>query len=178
MATAYFLERLLDEVASRLHPRRDQDFPDMSVLLECSTPDRTEAILSGASAAAELINARIADLVVGGCARIAIPCVTAHALVDAAWLAGEVVDFRPCISEVYSNRHGTTLGVIATTGAVSTGVFEPLRDHFSFCYLPDVDQQLVMDMIYGERGLKSGVADVRCSAQSLKTVMQRLEDQA
>ncbi|MBE9506213.1 MAG: aspartate/glutamate racemase family protein [Chloroflexi bacterium] len=177
LATSYFLQRLLDEIARALHPLKDQDFPDMSVLLECSTPDRTEAILSGAPAAAKLINAALSQLVEDGCSRVVIPCVTAHALVDPTWFSNEVVDFRPCISQVYCSRHGTKVGVIGTTGTMSTGVFEPLKDRFSLCYPSDADQQLVMDVIYGEGGLKSGITDVRCAARLLETVMRRLEDQ-
>ena len=94
LATRYFINLLFEEIIQQYHPTTDQQWPDMIVLIESTVSDRTLCIKSGDCSAGERINAALSQLSEQGCSPIAIPCFTAHALIDPAYFESGALDIR------------------------------------------------------------------------------------
>ncbi len=160
-ATVYFYE----EVTAATVASSDQEHIDLVILSHASMPDRTEAILTGntAAVAAELAaDARtLGEL---GVEHIAVPCNTSHYFYDAAQAATSAsIIHMPREAVRYACAHlGTPerpvrrIGIMATDGTIRTGIYareceaagveavapSPLRQHD------------VMSLIYNE--IKAG----------------------
>ncbi len=158
-ATQHFLDVLMHELSECLDPRRDQDYPDMTILMESSMPDRTEQLLAGRTEAATRINAALAELSGQGCCPTIVTCITAHALIEPTRFETDVLDFRACLIRQNGRVHSEPLGIVATTGSVSSGVFDAIAPECEIVYPDDEHQALTMEIIYGPRGLKTAHPD-------------------
>jgi aspartate/glutamate racemase len=168
--TLYFLNRLFDSLSNTFHPKADQDYPDVSILMENSTPDRTEEIKKGGHEASQRINRAIASMILSGCDPVVLPCITAHALVEQRWFDAGVIDFRRCIIDNYESIYTDQIAVLATEGALISDVFTPLDRHFDLVYPDDAQRKKMMSVIYGPRGLKSSEIDI----DVCKTLLQNI----
>jgi aspartate/glutamate racemase len=173
-ATQHFLDVLMDELTECLDPRRDQDYPDMTILMESSMPDRTEQLLSGRTEAGARINAALSGLADQGCRPIIVTCITAHALIEPARFENGVLDFRTCLVRQNGRVHSEPLGIVATTGSVSSGVFDAISTECEIRYPDDEHQRMVMEIIYGERGLKTARPDADHCRALLDRVSEHL----
>jgi len=173
-ATQHFLDVLMEELTECIEPRRDQDYPDMTILMESGMPDRTEQLLSGGTEAGERINAALVKLADDGCRPIIITCITAHALTDPARFEDGVLDFRTCLVRQNGRVHSDPLGIVATTGTVTSRVFDAISPECEIRYPDDAHQELVMEIIYGERGLKTAHPDATYNRGLLDRVTEHL----
>jgi len=173
-ATLYFLRLLYRTLAQVLHPRQDQDYPDVSVMMENTIPDRTRSILERSEEASHRINRAIANLILTGCDPVAIACISAHALVEQRWFDAGVIDFRRSIIDQYDTHHSSVIGVITTDGALVSGLFSSLQDRFELIYPSNSMQKTVMTTIYGEQGLKDHHFNSDEVRSALETVIKDL----
>ncbi|HUU45684.1 MAG TPA: aspartate/glutamate racemase family protein [Acidobacteriota bacterium] len=176
-ATQHFMQVLLDTIARRRRPTHDQDYPDMTVFYENSTPDRTLAIKSDATEAAARINQHLAHLLSLGCHPVAVACITAHSLIEPEMFARGVLDFRDCLIRLYTELRDTAIAVLATDGSLATGVFVPLEKHFKLLYPNDTPQRSIMEAIYGPKGLKADPAGSTVCRQALDRAIAAFEAQ-
>ena len=174
LATDFFLRLLLRDICATLQPTRDQHFPDMTILMESSMPDRSAEIKGGNRLAAQRINRLIAELAENGCNPIVIPCVTAHSLVEPKWFDSAVLDIRDCIVKHTAGRGPACVGILATDGSIRSGVFAPLADKFDLVFPDRSAQEKVMSVVYRKNGLKSFSTDVRACQEGLEEVMAHL----
>ncbi|GEM_PF-2439281 len=152
LATQYFLDIFFERFVREMKPKNDQDFPDMTILMECSTPDRTTSIKNGDNQAALRINGDLARLIKDGCESIVVPCITGHSMIEDRFFERAVIDLRRAAINEFSNHRGKKVGIMATDGSIMTNVFKPLEDHFELVY-PDAElQKEVMKVIYDSKG--------------------------
>jgi aspartate racemase len=157
MATVYYMEqitRMTDASCDQEHPRIYlQSIPDL--------PDRTayilgkkkESPLPGMIRAGRELSAMGADF-------ITVPCVTAQYFYQKLQDALDIPVLPLCekIAEEVTRQRIHTVGVMATTGTMQTGVLEQsLHRHGIAVVKPSAElQNEVMQLIYGQ--VKSGAA--------------------
>jgi aspartate racemase len=108
-----------------------------------------------------------------GAQAIAIPCNTAHAFVERiqAHLRVPIVNMlsetMKWIARTYGS--GQAVGLLATSGTLQSQVYHQVARHSGVQVItPGFDYQaLVMEAIYGERGIKAGFTDGVCREQLL-----------
>jgi aspartate racemase len=176
-ATLYFMQLLMKSMAQSFHPAVDQDYPDMTVLMENTTPDRTRAIVEGTAEAGLRVNRAIAGLILAGCDPVVIACISAHALVEQRWFDAGVVDFRRCIINQFESIQTEKMAVFATEGSYRARVFEPLEEHFDLIYPGENHRKKLMSIIYGPRGLKSSESDIAFCTATLNHVVNDFHHQ-
>jgi aspartate racemase len=148
---------------------RDQDHIKMMVEQNPQIPDRTANLIgSGADPTISLL-ATCKQLEAGGANAVAIPCNTAHAFVDRIqpYLSIPIVNM---LSEVVQHVRSQMpavrrVGLLATSGTVASGVYREVAEVAGLQLLvpEEAVQDLVMQAIYGERGVKAGFTSGLCS---------------
>lgn len=148
-ASVYFYQT----ITAHTYALRDQDHIDIILISGAGTPDRSEFIL-GKSDASPLPRMKedVRKLARAGAELIAIPCNTAHYFFDEL----EKISPVPVLNIVketvtLAQKAGIhKLGILATTGTVSSGAYQRALAEAGMEYrLPcDESQQALMDMIY------------------------------
>lgn len=177
LATQYFINLLFSEIIARFEPRTDQDWPDLTILMESGVPDRTNCIATRDSSAARRINACLDRLLAENCATIAVPCFTAHAMIKPELFRCGVLDIRECAVTGLRPNKNLSLGVMATDGSVTGGVFATLADRFTILY-PDQDlQKILSTLISDPHGIKSSSCDIPRCRNDFRQVSEHLRAQ-
>jgi aspartate racemase len=178
-ATVY----LFDQVIRLTKASRDQDHITTIVYNNPATPDRTGAILGKGPSPLPTLIAGAKLLEKAGADFIMMPCVTAH------YYYTEIVKhisipFIHLLEEVlsYIRAHPGNLkkiGLIATTGTVTTGLFQNLfaANGLEIMVPGREGQELFMEAIYREDGVKSGYKE-EPKRKLLQVVQTLLEQQA
>nr|WP_296185956.1 amino acid racemase [Pseudomonas sp. UBA1879] len=152
---------------------RDQQHIKMVVEQNPQIPDRTAHLLHGETDPTLALFATCKRLESAGAEAIAIPCNTAHAFVARIQphLHIPIVNMLTQTLEWIVKTHGrsATVGLLATSGTVHSQVYQAVAGDFGVQIIvprPDY-QHLVMEAIYGERGIKAGFTDGLCKTQLL-----------
>jgi len=171
-ATVDFMRKIIRNTEAS----RDQDHLRLVVEHNPQIPDRTANLLgSGEDPTGALFEAclRLQD---SEATLIAMPCNTAHAYIDRLQprLAIPIINM---LSETvaYIERHWQgrpTVGLLATSGTIASGVYHVAAAGRRLdLVVPDAKhQQLVMEAIYGERGVKAGHVDGDCKLALLRAL--------
>lgn len=148
---------------------RDQDHIKMMVEQNPQIPDRTANLIgSGADPTISLLATR-KQLEAGGANAVAIPCNTAHAFVDRIqpYLGIPIVNMlSEVVRHIRSQSPGLgRVGLLATSGTVASGVYHEVAAAAGLELLvpEEAFQDLIMQAIYGERGVKGGFTSGPCS---------------
>lgn len=166
-ATVDFMAKLVAVTEAR----RDQDHINVLVEQNPQIPDRTENLVGDGVDPTVALYSTCKKLERGGADIIAIPCNTAHAYLDRLQRHLGI----PIISILTAATDHIRLvapdirrvGVLATNGTIRSGLYQQALqtaglDHI----LPDAPHQaLVMESIYGPRGVKAGHVDGLCKTQ-------------
>ena len=181
VAGAYLLERVLHHTPAR----KDQEHLEILLYSNPTIPDRTEDILGlGPSAEPELIRS-IQLLESTGVACISIACVTAHHYIESMRARVQppvlsiIEETAMYLDEYFPGKN--RIGLLATTGTIRAGIFQKEFDRRSLktIVLPEEAQEnLIMEAIYGERGIKSGSSDDHNGAKLLEASKMLIEDGA
>lgn len=174
-ATIDFMQKIVNNTEAR----RDQDHIRMVVEHNPGIPDRTANLIGDGEdptialyAACKRLEENDADL-------IAIPCNTAHAYVACIQphLSIPIVNMlHETVAHIVRHHpECRSVGVLATSGTVASKVYhDAIAASGLETIVPDEQHQsLVMDAIYGERGVKAGHVDGECKRQ-LRTAMEHL----
>ena len=161
-ATAYFFYKIV----SMTNAQSDENHIEIFIHNNTKIPDRTASILSKRRSPLEelLRSARILEE--AGADLIVMPCMTAHHYIQ---LLQEKID-TPILNaiELCGNYIAEkeppirNVGILATTGTIKSALFQDtlLRYGISSIVPQDALQQgLVMESIYGLRGIKAGYKD-------------------
>lgn len=140
--------------------KRDQDHFHVIIDSNAKIPDRTRAILfGGESPIPEIIKSakRLGQL---GVEVACIPCLTSHYYIKEIQ---DSVDYQilNIFEELQKYIQATypevkKIGVIATSGTVQMGLFNQYLHNTIIYPEPHVQEEKVMEAIYGEKGIKSG----------------------
>lgn len=169
-ATSYYY----DQVVKHTQAASDQEHLDMVILSCASMPDRTRAIQTGdAEELLRTMRSCTALLEQAGCAQIAIPCNTSHYFYDqiqastqipiihmpretARYAAAGAVmgerGFDPAASAGLFASPVRTVGIMATDGTVSSGVYRDACERAGVTAVapPAELQAMVMSIIYDD----------------------------
>lgn len=160
-AGARFFELIVRETAAS----RDQDHPPAIVCSLPQVPDRTEAILHGGPSPVPAIRRGLRTLERAGADFAVMTCISAHYFYPRI-AAGSRIPVLSLIEETVAALKKMrpvpkTLGLIATTGTVRSGIVARAFGAAGIEVLAPsaADQRKVMAAIYGKRGIKAGFAD-------------------
>ncbi|MRV75258.1 amino acid racemase [Duganella sp. FT92W] len=141
---------------------RDQEHVRLIVEHNPQIPDRTANLVGNGDDPTLALYSACKRLEENGAALIAMPCNTAHAYIARIQdnLAVPIVNMlEETIRHIGRHHAGhATVGLLATTGTVSSGVYHAAAQGSGFSLIvPDArHQQDVMEAIYGEHGVKAG----------------------
>lgn len=171
-ATVDFMSKIIRNTEAR----RDQDHLRLVVEHNPQIPDRTANLVGdGEDPTSALFEAclRLQD---SDATLIALPCNTAHAYIGRLQprLAVPIINMlSETIAYIEKNwRRRPTVGLLATSGTIASGMYhEAAVGRCMDLVVPDAKhQQLVMDAIYGERGIKAGHVDGECKMALLRAL--------
>lgn len=177
-ATVYMLARIIEQTDART----DQEQLETIVHSNPHIADRTAAILhNGPNPAPEMLrSARLLEN--AGADTIVIPCMTAHYFISE--IQGKIgIPIVHAIEETanFIKRQHTaaaTVAIMASSGTISSGLFQKALEERGLGTLVLGEQsqnELVMEAIYGERGIKAGNRDEEVLALLVKAA-NRLVD--
>jgi len=157
---------LFHRIISYTNAAKDQDHIEILIVNDPKIPDRTKSIQEDSvDAYYEKLLTNAKKLVHTGADFLVIPCNTSH-----FWLSKLENDISvPILNMIqgtkeYVEKNYSTaknLGILATDGTIKSKLYESYFDTYTITTPnPDV-QQRVMDLIYGENGIKAGSIDER-----------------
>lgn len=163
-ATVDFMQKVIRNTCAG----RDQDHIRLIVDHNPKIPDRTASLVGDGTDPTLALYSACKRPEANGMALIVIPCNTAHAFGPRLepGLAVPIVNMlHETVRQLreYCAGHAT-VGLLATTGTIRSRVCHDAAAGEDFdLIVPDQQhQQLVMDAIYGERGVKAGFVDGAC----------------
>lgn len=175
-ATVDLFQKIIDATPAQA----DQQHLKLIIYNDPTIPDRTRAILGkGASPLPKLLSAA-RGLIEIGAEILAIPCNTAHFFVPALQRSLPVPFVHmpdEVASQIRDEYSGVDkVGLLATDGTIAAGVYESALEKQGLSLLnPDaVDQRKVMEIIYGNEGVKAGTV-ARWQCDELLQVIAGLE---
>lgn len=145
--------------------QRDQDHLPLVIYNLPSVPDRSKALLEGGEDPTPHLLRGAQFLESAGVDVWGMPCVTAHYFIERV-LARISVPFVSIVDAALQHAQGEypslrTVGLLATSGTIRTGIFARVFAARGYRVLTpaEQDQNLVMETIYGRRGIKAGFTD-------------------
>jgi len=157
LATKVFFGMIIDNTDAHC----DQEHINMIILNHSTTPDRTEALLSGDTGF--LFDSLLSDCVFlekSGASHIAIPCNTSHAFLDKlqANIGIPIINMiHEAVGDIVSDKgKGVKVGVLATDGTINIGLYqEEMQKQGLIPFIPSAEnQKRIMRIIY--EGIKNG----------------------
>lgn len=155
---------LYDSIIKKSPAQSDGEHIEIIIHNNPKIPDRTQGILYGGMDAKNEIlrSAKMMDEL--RIDYLLMACVTAHHYhekVQNEMEFSEVIDIREVIKD-YISRHLAgvrTVGLLATTGVVKVGLWTEKLQEIGveiICLPDDLQEELFMEAVYGEKGLKAG----------------------
>jgi len=174
---------LFTKIVKGTKVRKDQDHLRILIDNNPKIPDRTRAIQGKGPSPLPLLIESGKALEKAGADFIVIPCVTAHHFYPGLQKKLKI----PVLHIVEETEKYIrvrlkgirTIGLIATTGTVHTGLFQKAFSNSRIELIlpsPQVQKNQVMEAIYGKAGIKAigpSVASKRLVLQACKTLMRR-----
>jgi len=144
--------------------KKDQDHFRVVIDSNSKIPDRTKAILDNGDSPVPALVETAKNLEKIGAEVGCIPCITAHYFVEEV---AKSVNYpilnaleEVCYFVQKEFKSAKKIGVLATTGTIQTGLFDKYLEGYELVYPSEISQQEnVMEAIYGEEGIKSGVVE-------------------
>ncbi|SDK04320.1 cysteate racemase [Natronincola ferrireducens] len=141
--------------------KNDSDHIRVIIDSNSKIPDRTKAILgNGASPIKEMI-ATAQNLQKAGADFVIIPCMTAHFFIEEIQksISIPIIDGLEETNRYIDKNYcsANKIGLLATTGTIEAQLFQKSLQGKTVI-LPDkkLQEEVVMDTIYGENGIKAG----------------------
>lgn len=152
---------LMRKVIEKTPVKTEQDHVRMLVDNRPEIPDRTAYILAQGPSPIPMLQESARLLEEWGADLLAIPCNSAHAFIQQIReaISIPVLDMIDLVRlELERNLPaGATVGLLATTGTIRTKLYPRYLKQFSIITPePAIQEELVMDAVYGERGFKTG----------------------
>lgn len=171
-ATVDFMSKIVDATDAN----SDQEHIKLLVEHNPQIPDRTLNLVGDGPDPTIALYATCKKLERGGADVIAIPCNTAHAFTNSIQrhLDIAIVSILDETIAHIQNKHPNLkrIGILATTGTISSNLYQ---DGLKVMGLEPIcpnseSQRIVMDAIYGEKGVKAGYIKGLCKDQITKVI--------
>lgn len=150
---------------------RDQDHLRVVIWADPTVPSRQEALLAGGTDPTPWLTEGVRRLIGSGAQIVVVPCNTIHAYLGPV-MADQPVEFLSIIDttvQVIQRRGARTVGLLATDGALASGVFQAALDAAGIEYLlPTPSQQEALMGVVD--AVKAGRADRSLHAQVQEVV--------
>jgi len=155
-ATLHLFKLIIEETPAK----KDQEHLKIVIYNNPKVPDRTAFILGKGESplpylieGAEFLNRAGSDIIV-------MPCNTAHYFYEeiSKIAKGKFLHLLNETAEEIRRKNIKEIGILATTGTLKTGLWQKAIGEGVRIIYPDEETQenLVMEAIYGERGVKAG----------------------
>lgn len=155
----------------------DQDHPPVFVNNKPQIPDRTESILHDGENPVPLLQTSAKKLEKVDSDFIIFPCNTAHYYIDDIRKAVDIPVLNMIKSTIKKISEGSDVGLLATSGTIETGIYQKYAENKVNIITPDDEhQEIFMEVIYGDKGVKAGFYDERLTKKMLK-VADHLKDE-
>lgn len=141
--------------------QKDQDHFHVIIDSNAKIPDRTKAILYGGESPVPAIIESARKLGQMGAVVACIPCLTSHYFIKEIQESVQytILNIFEVVGDYIKREypHVRKVGVLATSGTVQMGLFNKYLPDLTILYPePHVQEEKVMEAIYGEKGIKSG----------------------
>jgi len=171
----------MHKIVRNTHARRDQEHVKILVEQNPQIPDRTENLIGQGTDPTIALYSTCKKLESGNADIIAIPCNTAHAFVERiqSYLTVPIVNMLfetvECVRNDYPECR--VVGLLATDGTIKSNVYGSVFNQAGLeMLIPDGEHQsLVMEAIYGPKGVKAGFTEGECR-QNLLIALNSLAD--
>lgn len=166
----------MSKIVSGTTANSDQDHIKMIVEHNPQIPDRTENIIGQGADPTLSLYSTCKKLEKGGANIIAIPCNTAHAFLNQIQpkLTIPVINILTATVNFIKDKLPSTklIGLMATSGTLRSGLYQGALNSADLDYIiPDEErQELVMNSIYGDKGVKAGYSTGICKEQILSVI--------
>ncbi len=161
-ATVKLIEHIL-LISKKFGAQKDSEYPNMNVVMNCDTPDRSSALLFGTESPFESLKQGLLVLENSGCDFAVIPCNTAHAwLLELEKSVSFPIFNMLDLTAQYINCHYPDKNwlLLSTTGTVKTNIFlQAFKKHhitLNQLGLESSEQARIQQAIYGTYGIKAG----------------------
>ena len=155
--------KLCSEITALTPAQKDQDHIRVISFSNPKIPDRTKAILGYGKSPVREMTRTARTLQNAGADFLVMPCNTAHYYIDSIQRSLDI----PVLNMIEETAkfihrkypHVQKVGLLATTGTVATGLYDKALMRYGIEVLKPTTQQqqeLVMEAIYGEKGIKAG----------------------
>jgi aspartate racemase len=158
-AGCYFHQRLIQKT----RVKKDQDHLEVILHTNSKVPDRTKAILEGGEDPVPQINRSLNLLAAGGANMIVMACITAHYFIDRLQVPPhtQLINLLDISADRLRKNYPNLrkVGILATSGSIKSGLFQTWfgRYQLETVVLPMARiRSLIMEPIYGEKGIKQG----------------------
>ena len=155
-ATATLFQKIIKTTPAK----KDQDHLRIIIDSNPKIPERTLAILGKGESPLKQLQETLHNLEKAGAEIIAMPCNTAHYYYNELQASANVPIIN-MISETVASIHNSfpnikKIGLLATTGTVKSRIYHKAITGMEVITPDDSEQEIVMNAIYGERGVKAG----------------------
>ncbi len=153
-ATVSFYSRIIAQTQVSC----DQDHYRVIIDSNPKIPDRTSAILNGTTSPLPALIETAKNLERLEVETAGIPCITAHYYLEelrkhtTIKIVSAIESVNDKLNKQYPDK---TIGILATTGTVTTGIFDKQLTHKIIYPVQDSQDKKVMEAIYGAEGIKN-----------------------
>jgi len=166
----------INKIVLNTNARSDQEHIKLVVEQNPQIPDRTEYLISDGTDPTIALYSTCKKLETADADLIAIPCNTAHAFVERiqSHLSIPIVNMLfetvEHIRESFPDRK--LIGLLATSGTIKSGVYHDavLKAGLQLIVPDEENQNLVMNAIYGKKGVKAGFTEGLCVDDLLRAL--------
>ena len=158
-ATVDLYTKIISETPAKI----DQEHIETIIISNPKIPDRTQAILNKGESPLPLMISTAKTLEAIGVSTILIPCNTAHYFLEdiqkeiSVPITNMIKETVLSIKEKYPQVK--KIGLLATTGTIKAKIYQKELEKEGFNIIipeQDVQENFVMEAIYGTKGIKSG----------------------
>lgn len=150
---------LFSRIVNNTTADNDSEHVKMVIINDPTIPDRTKFILGNGKSPIPQLKENLNKLANLEVDAVIIPCMTAHAFIPQLQqnYAVPIINGIELIEQYLNNNNPNIkkIGLLATNGSIKSGVYQKYLTR-EIITPNDKDQEKLMDVIYGEKGIKAG----------------------
>lgn len=150
---------LFNRIVNYTNASRDEEHVNLVIINDPTIPDRTKFILGNGENPVPKLIQNLNKLINAEVDVVIMPCMTAHAFIEElqAETSIPIINGIVLIEEYLNNLDISIdrVGLLATTGSVKSGTYNKFLSR-EVITPNDKIQNKLMDIIYGEKGIKAG----------------------
>lgn len=164
---------LFSRIVNNTVAEKDTDHVNMIIINDPSIPDRTNYIVGEGESPVPKLKENLKKLVDAAADVIIIPCMTAHAFIEQLQeeTPKPIINGIKLIDDHLKEINGDIgrIGLLATTGSVKSKTYNKFLSK-EIITPTDVEQNRLMDIIYGKNGIKAGYTNQQILQDLLEIV--------